>query len=100
MHYEGKIQNRPYLKNLTSHKKELMESKIRFRKLRIFWDNKKNQIFRLYRDDLKLTISQKLKIAQKKLMNTKIRFRKLRIFSRLFFHIWLVKTLGKTLVAI
>ena len=56
MHYEGKIQNQPYLKNWTSHKKKSMNSEIRFRTLCIFFIAKCIHFF-----DFVTIISQKIK---------------------------------------
>ena len=51
-----------YNSKIKNHTKKLMNSKICFRSLSLEW--MKKIIFRVYRDDLKSTISPKLKIAK------------------------------------
>ena len=69
MHYEGKILILGKLKvhfyktqKIKNTQKKLKNSKIRFRTLHIYWDDKK-KILRVYRDDLRSTIFKILKIA-------------------------------------
>ena len=59
---------------------------------------KSNPLFRVYRDDLKLIITQKLKIAQKKLINPFQNIVQCASYETFFFHIWSVKLLTKTII--